>query len=102
MQSVAKETTCQNSLTKSQRAKNVKGTKLAVLKTEQSKKTSKQAAQVGTLKQIKTTKKARFFLECRQLEKLRGMKNEVPEEYFNNSDNKVLKALDLEPRVIYL
>ena len=103
-QSVAKETNCHNSLTNSQRAKNLKGTKLAVLKTEQSKSAVKQAPKVGTLKQIKTTKKARKGLEYRQLEKLRNMKFDDHEEYLNNSENKVafLKALNLEPRVIFL
>ena len=77
---------------------------MAVLKPEQSMSSLKQAIKVKTSKQIKTAKKARKSLECRQLEKLRNFKFEDNEESLNNLENKAafLRAFNLEPQVIYL
>ena len=101
---VAKEIICEVSSTKLERAKSVKGTNLAALKLNQSMSSLKQGVRVKTSKQIKTAKKARKSLECKQLEKLRNLKFEVHEESLNNQENKAafLKAFNLESQVIYL
>ena len=87
-----------------QRSKSVKGTNLTVLKPEQSMNSLEQGVKVKTSKQIKTAKKARKSLECKQLEKLRNLKFEDHEESLKNQENKAafLRAFNLEPQVIYL
>ena len=103
-QYVEKEVICGVSTTKLQRSKSVKGTNLTVLKPEQSMNSLEQGVKVKTSKQIKTAKKARKSLECRQLENLRNLKLKDHEESLKNPENKAsfLKAFNLEPQVIYL
>ena len=103
-QYVAEEIICEVTSTTLQRAKSLKGTNLAALKLDQSMRSLKQDVKVKTSKQIKTAKKARKSLECKQLEKLRNLKFEVHEESLNNQENKAafLRAFNLEPQVIYL
>jgi hypothetical protein len=63
-----------------------------------------QGVKVKTSKQIKTAKKGRKSLECRQLEKLSNLKFEHHEESLKNPENKAafFKSYNLEPQVIYL
>ena len=100
----AKEATCDISSLKLQQTKSVKETNLATLKTDRTKNSLMQAAQVRTFKKMKTAKKVRKSLECRQLEKLRNMKFGDHKESLHNCESKVafLKALGLDPQVIYL